>query len=72
MFRILFRNILKILWIEKKIKNPFQEDEPDAPDNTVSLKIVKGNKMIGGKMKKITKKIFALDNGAQHIIEIED
>ena len=21
-------------------KNPFQEDEPDAPDNTVSLKIV--------------------------------
>ena len=56
----------------KKIKNPFQEDEPDAPDNTVSLKIVKGNKMIGGKMKKITKKIFALDNGAQHIIEIED
>ena len=33
----------------KKIKNPFQEDEPDAPDNTVSLKIVKGNKMIGSK-----------------------
>jgi uncharacterized protein YkwD len=56
----------------KKIKNPFQEDEPDAPDNTVSLKIVKGTKLIGGKKKKITKKIFSLDNGAQHIIEIED
>ena len=56
----------------QKIKNPFQEDEPDAPDNTVSLKIVKNTKLIGGKMKKITKKIFSLDNGAQHIIEIED
>ena len=56
----------------QKIKNPFQEDEPDAPDNTVSLKIVKGTKLIGGKPKKITKKIFSLDNGAQHIIEIED
>ena len=56
----------------KKVKNPFQEDEPDAPDNTVSLKIVKGNKVIDGKVKKITKKIFSLDNGSQHIIEIED
>ena len=55
-----------------KVKNPFQEDEPDAPDNTVSLKIVKGSKTINGKVKKITKKIFSLDNGAQHIIEIED
>ena len=56
----------------KQIQNPFQEDEPDAPDNTVSLKIVKGTKIVGGKLKKITKKIFSLDNGAQHIIEIED
>ncbi len=56
----------------KQIQNPFQEDEPDAPDNTVSLKIVKGTKIISGKLKKITKKIFSLDNGAQHIIEIED
>ena len=56
----------------KSIQNPFQEDEPDAPDNTVSLKIVKGTKLVNGKLKKITKKIFSLDNGAQHIIEIED
>jgi uncharacterized protein YkwD len=56
----------------KKILNPFQEDAPDPPDNTVSLKIVKSTKTIGGKLKKITKKIFSLDNGAQHIIEIED
>ena len=41
----------------KQIQNPFQEDEPDAPDNTVSLKIVKGTKIVSGKLKKITKKI---------------
>ena len=57
---------------KKNIANPFQEDEPDAPDNTTSLKIVKNTKMIDGKLKKITKKIFTLDNGAQHIVEIED
>ena len=70
--RINFFEIIKNTMDRKKIKNPFQEDEPDAPDNTVSLKIVKGTKLIGGKKKKITKKIFSLDNGAQHIIEIED
>jgi hypothetical protein len=57
---------------QKDYKNDFQEDEPYAPDNTVSLKIIKKNKNIGGKAKKITQKIFTLDNGAQHIVEIED
>ena len=56
----------------KEIKNDFQEEEPYAPDNTVSLKIIKKNKTIGGKTKKITQKIFTLDNGAQHIVEIEE
>ena len=57
---------------QKEIKNDFQEEEPYAPDNTVSLKIIKKNKTIGGKTKKITQKIFTLDNGAQHIVEIEE
>ena len=57
---------------KKKINNPFQEEEPDAPDNTISVKIIKNKKIIGGKLKKITKKIFSLDNGAQHIVEVED
>jgi len=56
----------------KEIKNDFQEDEPYAPDNTVSLKIIKKNKTVGDKTKKITQKIFTLDNGAQHIVEIEE
>jgi uncharacterized protein YkwD len=57
---------------KKKANNPFQEEEPDAPDNTISVKIVKNKKIVGGKLKKITKKIFFLDNGAQHIVEVED
>ena len=57
---------------KKKINNPFQEEEPDAPDNTISVKIIKNKKVVGGKLRKITKKIFFLDNGAQHIVEVED
>ena len=57
---------------KNKAKNAFQEDDPDAPDNTVSVKIVKGTKTINGKERKITKKIYTLDTGAQHIVEIED
>ena len=57
---------------KKRNKNAFQEDDPDAPDNTISVKIVKTTKRIKGKNKKITKKIYTLDNGAQHIVEIEE
>jgi len=66
------KDYIKNTMNRKKVKNPFQEDEPDAPDNTISMKIDKGTKLINGKLKKITKKIFLLDNGAQHIIEIEN
>lgn len=57
---------------KKESKNEYQEDDPDAPDNTISLKIEKLTKNFGGRSKKITKKIYTLDNGAQHIVEIED
>ena len=56
----------------KKAVNQFQEEEPDAPDNTVSMKVFKFKKIIGGLVKNITKKVFFLDNGAQHIVEVED
>lgn len=55
-----------------KPKNAFQKDDPDAPDNTMSVKIVKTTKNIKGKEKKITRKIYSLDNNTQHIVEIED
>ena len=37
---------------QKEIKNDFQEEDPYAPDNTVSLKIIKKNKTIGESKKK--------------------
>ena len=52
--------------------NPFQEDDHDAPDNTTSVKIVKTTKTIKGKLRKITRKIYSLSDGTQHIVEIEE
>ena len=64
--------IEKTMGKERKIKNAFQNEDPDAPDNTVSVKIVKLNKVINGKERHITRKIYVLDDGKQHIVEIED
>ena len=66
------REYIKNTMYKKNKKNVFQEDDPDAPDNTVSIRIDKKSKEINGKVKKITKKIYTLDTGAQHIIEIEN
>ena len=66
------REYIKNTMDKNKEKNIFQEEDPDAPDNTVSIKIEKKSKEIKGKIKKITKKIYTLDTGAQHIIEIEN
>jgi uncharacterized protein YkwD len=53
-------------------KNAFQEEDPDAPDNTVSVKFQKCIKNIRGKDRKVTKKIYTLKDGTQHIVEIEE
>ena len=52
--------------------NPFQDGEPDAPDNTISLRVEKEEKEIDGTIIKITKKIFTLDDNSQHIVQIEE
>ena len=57
---------------KKEAQNSYQEDDKDAPDDTVSLKIEKCNKKIDGMMHKITRKIYFLKSGAQCIIEVED
>jgi len=57
---------------KKKPKNSFQEDDEDAPDGTVSVKIVKLTKTYEGKQHKITRKIYSLEDGTQHVVEIED
>ena len=57
---------------KKGVVNPFQDGEPDAPDNTKSLRVEKEEKEIEGKFMKVTKKIFTLDDDSQHIVEIEE
>ena len=57
---------------KKIFKNPFQDGDPDAPDNTVSLRVEKEEKENKGKIIKVTKKIFTLDDDSQHIVEIEE
>ena len=57
---------------KKEPINSYQEDDRDAPDDTVSLKIEKAAKKIDGTMHKITRKIYSLKSGAQCIVEVED
>jgi hypothetical protein len=64
--------VSKIRSNKEKPKNEFQKEDPDAPDDTVSVKIVKTSKIIKGKQRKITRKIYTLANSTQHIVEIED
>ena len=53
-------------------RNPFQEGDADAPDNTVSLRVEKEEREIDGEDYKITKKIFTLDDESQHIVEFRE
>jgi hypothetical protein len=56
----------------KEKKNSYQNDDFDAPDNTVGVNILKLNKNKKGKQVKITKKIYDLSDGSQHIVEVEE
>ena len=57
---------------EKRSDNLYQNDDPDAPQNTINMKIIKFRKVIGGKERAVVRKIYMLDNGRQHMVEIED
>ena len=59
-------------FFKRYVVNKFQEEDPDAPDDTVDVKITKCYKTIGGKDKKITKKIYTLKDKSFHIMEIEE
>ena len=52
--------------------NPFQLDDPYAPDNTVGVKIIKLKKNYADKEYNITRKIFALEDGKKHIVDYEE
>ena len=52
--------------------NPFQLDDPYAPDNTVGVKIIKLKKNFEDKEFNITRKIFSLKDGKKHIVDYEE
>ena len=64
--------IQKTMGNKNQPKNSFQIEDPDDPDNTQSVKIVKLKKVIQREERNITRKIYLLDNGKQHMVEIED
>lgn len=56
-----------------KEKNSYQIDDPDAPDDTESVKLVKRTiKKDENTEIKVTQKIYNLKSGEQYIVEIED
>lgn len=57
---------------EVKPKSAFQLQDEDAPDRTVSVKIMKKSKMFNGRMITVTKKYYTLEDGTQHIVEVEE
>lgn len=57
---------------DKKRNNPFQKDDPDAPDNCTSVKIQRCEKTMNGKQVRITKKIYTLEDGTQFIVEVDE
>lgn len=56
----------------KKIKNNYQLDDEDAPDDTVSVKVIKQTKLFNGKVHRVTKKFYTLSDGSTKIVEVED
>ena len=57
---------------KRYVVNKFQEEDPDAPDDTIDVRITKCQKTISGKEKKITKKIYTLKDESLHIMDIEE
>ena len=55
-----------------KNNNIYQENDIDAPNDTVDVKIVKEVKKVNGYDKNIMKKIYLLKDNSYHIVEIEN
>ena len=53
-------------------KNPYLINDPDAPDNTMGLRVVKTKKFLGNKKIIVTKKFYTLNNGIQYVAELEE
>ena len=53
-------------------KNLYLVNDPDAPNNTTGLRIVKTKKFLGNKKIIVTKKFYRLDDGTEHVVELEE
>ena len=53
-------------------KNPYLINDPDAVKNTIGLRIIKTRKYLGNKKIIITKKFYKLEDGTQHVVELEE
>lgn len=56
----------------KKIKTKFQIEDPDAPDDAISYVTFKKMKLVEGRAKHCTQRVYTLSDGTQHIVEIFD
>ena len=52
--------------------NPFLIHDPDARENATGLRVVKTRKFIGNKSIIVTKKFYKLDDGTEHVVELEE
>jgi hypothetical protein len=57
---------------KKKEKSIYQRDDEDAPDGTVSVRITKSMALFEGKVRRVTKKFYKLEDGSEQIVEVED
>ena len=53
-------------------KNAYLINDPDAPDNTTGLRVVRTKKYLGNKKIIVTKKFYKLDDGTEHVVELEE
>jgi len=56
----------------KVIKTKFQVEDPDAPATAVSYTTFKKMKLVDGRAKHCTQRVYTLEDGTQHIVEVFD
>ena len=57
---------------EGNYENPYLINDPDAPDKSTGLRIVKCKKNLGNKKIIVTKKFYTIDNGNEYVVELEE
>ena len=53
-------------------KNLYSINDPDAPNNTTGLRVIKTKKFLGNKKIIVTKKFYRLNDGTEHVVELEE